>query len=221
MIEPYGYVYKVTLPTASGDLIYIGQKTSSYIVPHYWGSGSLLKKHFTEITGKQSKWCNQEYAESFGIKREVLAWAHTAEELALLEEKFILEYKKLKNCINIYTGSFVISEEYKQNMRKRTAGTRTGTNNSMYGRPSPWKGKSLSEEARKKISKTKTGMIFGGKAHNARRVICLDTGKIYDALSDCARDLGLTVQDVYCVAKGKCKRCKGHRFAYVEKGVVQ
>lgn len=217
MTLPYGYIYKVILPTESGELVYIGQKTSSYEVQHYWGSGSLLKKHFEEITGKCPKWCNKEYAESFGIKREVLAWAYTAEELALLEERFILEYKKLRNCINVYARSFAIDEQYKRNMTKRTVGTRTGSKNPMYGKTSPWKGKSLSEESRKKLSKSKTGKFLGGRAFNARAVICIDTGEIYDTLADCARDLGVRIEGVCAVAKGKYKRHKGHRFAYVEK----
>lgn len=70
----YGYIYKFTvIPT---NLIYVGQRKSESIDDSYWGSGKKWKE-ILKLYGKEN------------IKREILEYCNTKEELNLREKYWI------------------------------------------------------------------------------------------------------------------------------------
>lgn len=88
----YGYIYKTFLPSEThGECFYIGRKKSPTVINDYWGSGKYvydyIAKHGTD-----------------GLRREILAWADSEEELNKLEIAFIAEGKKHENCMNFHDG---------------------------------------------------------------------------------------------------------------------
>ena len=53
-------------------------------------------------------------------------------------------------------------------------------------------------------------------AANSKKVICLETGKIYPSASDAAKDMNCTVSSISKTAGGKLKTCKGFHWEYCE-----
>lgn len=49
-----------------------------------------------------------------------------------------------------------------------------------------------------------------------QRVLCVETGDIYESLMDCERALGINHGGVSAVLRGKCKTFKGYHFERVE-----
>ena len=55
----------------------------------------------------------------------------------------------------------------------------------------------------------------GGKNHNARSVICIETGEIWECANYCARDLGVNCASLQeSLYKGY--KCKGNHYKYVD-----
>ena len=58
----------------------------------------------------------------------------------------------------------------------------------------------------------------GAKNPRARKVMCIETGKQYGCISDCARDRGFHPykHNIYAVCNWKRETYKGYHFKYVE-----
>lgn len=52
-----------------------------------------------------------------------------------------------------------------------------------------------------------------------RKVICTDTGQIYNSASDMAEQLGITVQEVYNIIRRK-QKYHGRCYVYAQEGGV-
>ena len=145
-MKKYGYIYKIThIPSGR---YYIGQHRSEVFDEKYWGNGRVIKDMY-------KKYSLEEFS------REVLAWAKTQEELNSLEEYYIGDkFEKDIKCLNLKSGGegHEFSEETKRKISVNHADF-SGDKNPMYGvsLESYWKGKHLSEEARKKISEANKG----------------------------------------------------------------
>ena len=87
---------------------------------------------------------------------------------------------------------------------------------------SSWnKGKETSLEVRQKQRDAKLGKYTGKDHWNAKRVINLDTGQIYDSFGLLAKELDIAnASHVVDVCKGKREKAYGHRWAYYEKEVM-
>lgn len=80
------------------------------------------------------------------------------------------------------------------------------------------------EESKKKMSIAKTGKSLindgsfkkGRTPYNIRKVICIETGKIWDSLKQAQIDMGVSNSYLSSVCKGKRKTCKGYHFAYYQ-----
>lgn len=101
----YGYVYKCTY--LKNNKIYIGAKSSPIFIKSYYGSGSLWNK---EVISK----CNPE----LDIKREILEWCDTYEQLNQQEQYWIKYYDSTNPEIgyNIQKGGNLPSEESRNQM---------------------------------------------------------------------------------------------------------
>ena len=59
--------------------------------------------------------------------------------------------------------------------------TRKHISNSKKGKPSYWKGKTFSEEYKKKLSDSHKGKMVGKYHHSSKKVICVTTGEIFES----------------------------------------
>lgn len=52
--------------------------------------------------------------------------------------------------------------------------------------------------------------------HPMRKVICIDTGKVYDSLAEAARDTGARAQNIYHVCNGHWQKTANLRWRYAD-----
>lgn len=84
--------------------------------------------------------------------------------------------------------------------------------------------KKLSPETRKKIAKAIKSLKWtGGKHPQAKKIICINTGKIYSSIVEASKDIGCNYDNVHQVCLGNNISAKGkdgkyYQFAYYEEG---
>ena len=102
-----------------------------------------------------------------------------------------------------------LTDEHKQKLKegfaKVTFVGKRGEDNPMYG-------KHLSEEQKKKISERNRGANNG----RARRVMCVETQKIYGSLREAFRDTGIKHSSISSACMGKSKTSGGYHWQYVK-----
>lgn len=75
------------------------------------------------------------------------------------------------------------------------------------------KGKKKSEEHREKISNTLKGQFINRK-DESRPVLCVETGKVFQSISEAYRQTGVYVNNISHVCKGKRKTAGGFHWQY-------
>ena len=95
--------------------------------------------------------------------------------------------------------------------RERMSESHKGEKNFFYG-------KHHSEDARERMSKAKKGMYADGNHPRARKVICVETGEIFDTIKEAAQKHGLSPQKISLVCIGTYGRntTGGLHWQYVE-----
>lgn len=91
------------------------------------------------------------------------------------------------------------------------------------------KGKHHSKETRKKMSEARKGITLSGehrrklseakrgeKHPRSRKVLCIETGIIYNTITEASRELNLNQSNISQVCTGKRKTCGGYHFKYVD-----
>lgn len=86
-----------------------------------------------------------------------------------------------------------------ENVRKKLS-------ESMKGKNNPWYGKHLSEETREKMRNAKP----------KKKVVCFETGIIYNSIMEAERKTGIANQCIIAVCKHKRKTAGGYHWKYVE-----
>lgn len=108
MMSYVGYIYKTILPNGS---YYIGQKRKSEVSERYYGSGvkitNYIKKHGTSE-----------------LRREILGWAKTNEELNQLEEESLRDVWQLPECLNLIPGG--MQPGFPEEVRKKISEANKG-----------------------------------------------------------------------------------------------
>ncbi len=69
----------------------------------------------------------------------------------------------------------------------------------------------ITDEAREKMRLKK----LGKKPANTKKVRCLETGEVFDGLTEAAEKMGLPRQSIWMQIKGKLKHVRGFTFEYV------
>lgn len=93
---------------------------------------------------------------------------------------------------------------------KRRSELQKGENHYMYG-------KHHTEEAKKKMSKSHIGIQKGSKNPKAKKVKCIETGKIFYCIRDAEEFLGTKGHgNISSCCKGKRKKAYGYHWEYVE-----
>lgn len=103
-------------------------------------------------------------------------------------------------------------EQYRQYWHDKMA----GQNNYFYdvhmiGELNPMYGRHHTEEAKRKISESKKGKYYG----KSTKVICVETGEIFDSICKCAKYFNSDVSGVYVVLDKPNRTCKGYHFKRV------
>lgn len=87
-------------------------------------------------------------------------------------------------------------------------------------------GRHLSEEHKQKISEFMKGRFAGrprpeGGGRPSKRVICIETGEVFDSIADAARakDIYNCRNNIRLVCQGKFKQCGGYHWKYYESSV--
>lgn len=73
-------------------------------------------------------------------------------------------------------------------------------------------GKKMSLESRKKISESQKGKR---KTKLWKKVICVETKKVFNSLSDASKETGLNIQNISAVCRGKRAKCGGYKWSYL------
>ena len=112
------------------------------------------------------------------------------------------------------------SEETKEKISESLIGKMTGENHPMYGvhrygEEAPNYGKHHSEETKEKIRREieKRGGIGGEKNPNAKKIICLETMKIFNCIKDASEKMNCCYTGLVNAIK-KHKKYKGYTFIY-------
>lgn len=132
----YGYIYKITIPTSEGICYCWGQhKYSNYpnIDLKYWGSGTKLTNWIKKHLGKQKRpgRLDPNLAIQIGLKREILGWYKSLEELNKAELKIVNEHIEENNCWNIHPGG-------EGGSHKQSLETRLKISKANKGKKNPW-----------------------------------------------------------------------------------
>lgn len=112
----------------------------------------------------------------------------------------------------------VITEEHRRKISEAKKGC-TPWNKGMK-MPDDYKhpllGKHHSEETKKKISDAHRGMkqTLEQRRKKSKKVICIETGIIYPAISEAAEEYGVDISTISCAVRGKLKTAKGLHWKY-------
>ena len=175
------------------------------------------------------------------FEHEIIMSNIPSQELANLWEQFWVEqYKHHTELYNLTEGgmSHEMSEETKAKIGKAHRGKIVSENTRQKLRDAnleylkthtnSFKGKHHSDKSKKLLSESHKGLIAGkknpfygscrtGKLNPvSKKVLCTETEKIYDCITDVERELKINHSLISRCCKGKCKTAGGYHWKYVE-----
>lgn len=172
-------------------------------------------KPLSEYTKMKISKANKEAWKNNEKRRENARIARTGKNNPMYG-KTTSEYHK-KRVSEVHKGR-VKSEKERENISK----SKMGENNPMYGKKfteehrkklsdarkgdKHWNyGNHMSEENKKKLSELWKGKKMGGDNPFARKVVCLNTGEIFDAIADAGRKYNVVGGNISGCCRGKKK----------------
>jgi group I intron endonuclease len=228
-----GFIYKITSPNGK---IYIGQTLNFKNRKYYYKSGNFKKQ--TKL------WNNVNYynwspIDTIEILEECLCDPNK-QTLNEREKFWISHFDSFKNGLNCNEGGegnigYKFSEETLHKMSKSKKGIKhpewRNTQKSKYtkGRKhtdeskkkmSIIKKEKMNDDIKNKISKGLLGNKNGlGNKGNSKKIICVNSGKIYDSIKSACDELGLSSAGIIATCKGIYKQTKGYNFLYYEENI--
>lgn len=225
-------VYKHTTPNGKS---YVGI-TSQQPPSRRWrnGEGYVECRAFYRAISKYG-WEN--------ISHEILEENLSFDEACEKERFYIRQFESLvgENGYNLENGGRVNSvvnketrEKIAEAMRKRKRNPlspeqRKRIGDSLRGKKHPPKteetrkklseanrGKIFSEEHRKHISESKKGVYAGKNNPRARKVLCVETGVIFDTIKEAGEFIGGSPKNIITCCRGRLKTSGGYHWQYVE-----
>lgn len=209
-------IYKIT--NKINNKVYIGQTINSLRIR--WKDHCCNGSKCTALHNAIVKYGR----ENFTV--EQIDVACSRDELDAKEQYWIKFYNSLSpNGYNLQTGG--LHHEVSEETRRKLKLAKIGKNNPFYG-------KHLSVEARKKISERHKGerhynygkhlseeiRLKMSKANslekhpNARRIICIETGEIFECIKIAEKKIGKG--NIYQHLKGKSKFAGGYHWKYAD-----
>lgn len=78
-----------------------------------------------------------------------------------------------------------------------------------------WCGKKMSDEIKHKMSVSHKGIHVGGKNPRARKIVCVETGEVFNCMKDAAVCMNIDASAISQVCRGVAKSAKGYHWRYV------
>ena len=97
-----------------------------------------------------------------------------------------------------------------------SADTRKKISESLKGDKSPMYGKKKTDEIKAKISESRKGKLVGGENPISRKVMCITTGEVFEALSEAQRKYGVNVANITACCRGRRKTAGGMTWKYID-----
>lgn len=206
-------VYKHTAPNGK---VYIGITSMNPV--KRWGSGNGYRNnpHFWNAIVKYG-WDN--------IRHEILFDGLSKEEARELEKKLIASFmsNKFEFGYNRSSGGEPFYQcIHTDDTKRKLKETMTGKNNPNYGHK-------YSEESRKKMRKAAalrwqdqeqhkalSESRKGKKNPNARPVMCVETGIVYETAKSAAISIHAHAPNITMCCRGKQKTVRGYHWEYVK-----
>lgn len=133
-----------------------------------------------------------------------------------IQRKGVPKSEEWKNKISESNKGKIISKETKNKMRQNHANV-SGVNNPCYGRKlsnemiEKLVKASKTKEAIEKMKQNKT-WFSGLDNPNAKKVVCIETGEIFDTINEAARENNCSPSKISAVCHGKRKHTRGLHF---------
>lgn len=205
--------YSVYMHTCPNGKVYIGITKQN---PKYrWGKNGNKynnNRHFYNAILKYG-WDN--------IKHEIVCENLTPDEAYTKEQELIVKYKSNKReyGYNNSTGGESGASGCRWNEESRKAFSKF-----MIGKPSNKKGKPMTEETRRKLSKKLHGRIISQETRKRmsdnstkkRRVKCIELNKIFDSGTQAGKETSTNASHITQCCKGKRKTAGGYKWEYAE-----
>lgn len=216
IMKPYGYIY-ITTNLING-MRYVGQKKMNRNWKNYLGSGTWFLKAV------------KKYGEE-NFSKIILDFANTPEELNEKEVSYIAFYNAVESddFYNLsYGGHESPTEETKEKIRQSHIGLLAGEKHPMYGKhhtkearekqsvskkgkPSWNKGIPSSDEAKEKLKQSRQRIPVRGH----KPVRCVETGDIYNSVTDAERAIGCGSGSIGRVCRGLRKTLNGLHWEFI------
>jgi hypothetical protein len=222
------YVYLHIDPTTS-QVVYVGKGTGD----RAWHTHNRSPRHKEWVRGLKV----------LGLEPSIkIAHSFNNAEMAFTREKMIIAFLR-KIGVKLFNrspgGSWVpsgknhpltgktkdpaIGKKISETRKRRkispwNKGKRTGPNPNMSG---VMKVKMVGNK--NKLGKTHTDSFKAdlssrlmGNQFRSRKIVCLNTGKVYNSIKEAWTELKLDDRSIFRVLKGEWKHTKGYRFKYVD-----
>ncbi len=225
-----GYIYKLTSPNGK---VYIGQTINKKQRKRHYSSGDFKQ----QIKLLNSVKCyNWNPADTYEIIEECLCGPEK-ENLNNREKYWIEYYDSFKNGLNCnYGGHGNLGHKHSDESRLKMSKSKIGVKHTeeRNNKKSEYtKGRNHTIEAKAKMSKVKlermneeikekirVGLMGNkngiGNKGASKKIVCLNSGKIYDSIKAACDDLGVSGSNVINVCKERKENTKGFKFKYYE-----
>lgn len=185
------------------------------------GTGYITQKLMNRAIQKY-KWEN--------IEHKILYKNLTKEEAEQKEIELIKKYKtnNPKYGYNIENGGNSIGKHSKETRLKISIANK-GKKNPKISKVNKGNkyclGRIMSEEAKNKISNANKGKHMSPNTEfkkgysnisRMRKVICLETGKVYNSMTNASKETNISLANIQSVCLGKSKTAKGYHWRYYE-----
>lgn len=78
------------------------------------------------------------------------------------------------------------------------------------------KGRTFSEEHKKKLSDSRKGKFKSSENPNSKKAYCIEKDKIYNSTREASEDINCCQSFISLVCSGKRENAKGYHFSYIE-----
>ena len=194
-----------------------------------WQNGKGYKGQVVYEAIQKYKWHN--------IEHKILYYNLSKDDAEKYEKELIKEWKtnNRKYGYNIENGGNAnkeISAETRQKLsiankghipwikgRNHSDESKLKNRNKHLGKQAWNKGIKFTEESRSKMSKSKKELYENGwLPSNVKKVVCLQTGKIFNSAHEASRILGVNRSHITSCCTGKRKSTGGYNFEYWKGG---
>lgn len=200
-MEMNGVIYKIE--NRVNGKVYVGQTIAGYEVRIGQHKSALRhNRHSNEYL--QRAW--NKYGEN-NFECSIIETTHI-DNLDIAETEWISKHKSEKGVYNFESGGNKNKRHSKESIEKMAIRNKENMNNPLV---------------RKKL-KEHWNSFKGASNPRARKVICINTQKTYDTLTEASNDTGIPINDIYKVCNGERITAgfhlngKAKQFAYYEEG---